>query len=180
MTTKVRHFRCSKVLVMCGSLTEDSCTKKAGSTSNSITYPHSRAAFTLVFFVTRSSYGLAYTPPTRALLKTGSGDPQDGNTSVPSLLSLPFSGFADKTSLADRGLSLGYGLLYRRERLRNAAVWGVLRNDCIIWHWGVQVTNAVSGPLRTSLGRATEGWCRCDKPRSHRICILQSSDVIQF
>jgi len=38
--------------------------EKAGSTSNSITYPHSKAAFTLAFFVTGSSYGPAYTPLT--------------------------------------------------------------------------------------------------------------------
>lgn len=94
---------------------------------------------------------------------------------------LPISlGFADTSSLVDRGLSLGYHLLDRRERFRHAAVWRSLGNDCIIWHWGVQVTNAVSGPWRSSLGRATEGWGRCDRPGSCWICVLQSLDVIQF
>lgn len=91
--------------------------------------------------------------------------------------SFTFSG--DTSFLVDRGLSLGHDLLRWWELLRHVAVWWLLRNDRIIWHWSVQVTDATNGPW-SSLGHTTEGWRRCCRPRSRWICIFQSSDVIQF
>lgn len=66
---------------------------KVGSTSNSITYPRSKAAFTLVSFVTGYFYGLACFPLVQKLLMIISANPPDGSRSVPP----PFSafGFAD-------------------------------------------------------------------------------------
>ena len=154
--------------------------KKVGSTSNSITYPRSRTAPTLVFFGTGSSCGLACTPLMRNLLKTVSGNLQDGNMSVHLPLSPSLSELADTSTPTDRGLPLGYGLFHRWERLHHIKVWRLLRNDCIIWHWGVQTADAVSRPRRSNLGHTTEGRRRCCKPRSRRIYVLPPSDVIQL
>jgi len=95
-------------------------------------------------------------------------------------LSRSLSGSPDTSTRTDRGLPLGYDLFHRRERLRHVAVWRLLRNDCVIWHWGVQTANAVNGRWWSDIGYTTEGWCRCCKPRSGRICILQPPDVIQL
>ena len=100
---------------------------KVGSTSNSITYPRSKAAFTLVSFVTGYFYGLACFPLVQKLLMIISANPPDGSRSVPP----PFSafGFADSNFLTDRRLSLGYGLFNRWKRLHTAEVWRILRGD---------------------------------------------------
>jgi len=57
-------------------------TIKAGLTSNSITYPRSKAAFTLVSFVTGYFYGVACTLLTQTLPVIISANLRDGNTSV--------------------------------------------------------------------------------------------------
>lgn len=57
----IKHFKVPVISVV---RSRRALHQKAGSTSNSITYPHSKAASTLVSFVTGSSYGPAYTPLT--------------------------------------------------------------------------------------------------------------------
>lgn len=51
-------------------------------TYNSITYPRSKAAFTLVSFVTGYFYGVGCTLPAQKLPGIISANPRDGNTSV--------------------------------------------------------------------------------------------------
>ena len=151
--------------------------QKAGSTSNSITYPRSKAAFTLVSFVTGSFYGPVCTPLTRTFPKMVSANLRDGNTSVSPSFSHTHT---HASSLTDRRLSLGYGLFYRRTRRGNVELWRLLGGDRAIRRWGLQTPDAVNGFWWPSLGHATKRWRRCDRPRSFRICILPLSRIIQL
>lgn len=95
-------------------------------------------------------------------------------------LSRLVSGSPDTSICTDRGLPLGCDIFYWRECLRHLTVWRILGNDCLIWHWDVQTATAVNGRWRSDIGHTSEGWCRCCKARSGRVCVLQPPYVIQL